>query len=120
MAAELARYHVRTPLALWMMNGVLTAFCVLVLGAAVLVPHVPGLLMLLALVLCSTCIAFWLGMTAYRVGGGRNLIRFYADRLEVPGPRARKPLVFTRDGLHVSVRDVQVQYRLAFTAIATV
>lgn len=120
--AELARYQVRTPMALWLINGALTAMCVIVVGAMVLFDRAaPGIFVLLALAVCSACVAFWFGMSAYRVGGGRNLIRFYVDRLEVPAVRERKPLVFTREaGLEVFVRDVLVQYRLAWTALATV
>jgi hypothetical protein len=120
--SELARYHVRTPMALWMVNGALSALCVIVLGAMVLFDRAaPGIFVLLALAVCSACVAFWFGMSAYRVGGGRNLIRFYADRIEVPAVRERKPLVFIRDaGLEVIVRDMVVQYRLGLTSLATV
>jgi hypothetical protein len=99
-----------------------TAVCVIVVGAMVIFDRAaPGVFVLLALAVCSACVAFWFGMSAYRVGGGRNLIRFYADRLEVPAVRERKPLVFTRDaGLDVIVSDVVVHYRLGLTALATV
>jgi hypothetical protein len=118
---ELARYHVRTPLALWLVNGAITALCAIVLGAMFLFDQdVPALLVLLALALCSACVAFWFGMTAYRVGGGRNLIRFYPDRIEVPAIRERQPLVFRREGLTVSVRDQVVQYRLVTASVASV
>jgi hypothetical protein len=119
---ELARYQVRTPMALWLINGALTAMCVIVVGSVALFDRtVPGFFVLLALAVCSACVAFWFGMSAYRVGGGRNLIRFYADRLEVPAVRERKPLVFTREaGVEILVRDVLVQYRLGWTALASV
>lgn len=119
--AELARYQVRTPMQLWLVNGAITALCVIVLGAALLFDRdVPAPFVLLALALCSIGVAFWFGMSAYRVGGGRNLIRFYADRIEVPSVHERKPIVFSRDGLEVVVRDVHVQYRLGLMAIASV
>ena len=119
--AELARYSVRTPMLLWMANGAVTALCVIVIGAMVIFNQdVPGILVLLALALCSACVAFWFGMSAYRVGGGRNLIRFYADRIEVPAVRERQPLVFRRDGLSLGIKDMLVQYRLALTSVATV
>lgn len=118
---ELARYHVRTPLALWLVNGAITALCVIVLGAMFVFDQaVPAVFVLLALALCSACVAFWFGMSAYRVGGGRNLIRFYADRIEVPAIRARKPLVFRREGLTIRVRDQVVKYRLATASVATI
>jgi hypothetical protein len=119
--AELARYHVRTPTMLWMVNGAVTALCVIVLGTLTFFDcHPPALFVLLALGLCSACVAFWFGMSAYRVGGGKNLIRFYADRIEVPAVRERKPLVFPRDGLAIRVRDMVVRYRFAVTTVATV
>lgn len=118
---ELARYPVRTPMQLWLVNGAMTALCVIVLGAMVIFDQdVPGFFVLLALALCSVCVAFWFGMSAYRVGGGRNLIRFYVDRLEVPAVRERQPMVFRRDGLRLDVKDMVVQYRFALTALATV
>jgi hypothetical protein len=119
--SEQARYQVRTPMSLWLVNGALTAVCVIVLGAVVIFERtVPALFVLLALALCSACVAFWFGMSAYRVGGGRNLIRFYADRIEVPAVRVRQPLVFLRDGLEIRVRDVVVQYRFALTPLANI
>ena len=119
--AELARYPVRTPTMLWMVNGAIAAMCLVVLGGMFMFEsQIPPTLVLLALALCSACVAFWFGMSAYRVGGGRNLIRFYADRIEVPAVRTRQPLVFARDGLEVKVRDVVVRYRFALTSLATV
>src|SRR5262245_58017026 len=119
--AELARYPVRTPTMLWMVNGAIAAMCLVVLGGMFMFEsQIPPTLVLLALALCSACVAFWFGMSAYRVGGGRNLIRFYADRIEVPAVRTRQPLVFGRDGLQIKVRDVVVRYRFALTSLATV
>ena len=108
-------------MALWLTNGAVTALCVIVLAAVfVLGKQPPALIVLLALVLCSACVAFWFGMSAYRVGGGRNLIRFYDDRIEIPGVRQRQPIVFPREGLVAGVRDVNVQYRFGLTPIASV
>jgi hypothetical protein len=118
--SEQARYQVRTPIALWMVNGAVTALCLIVVGLMFSEQNVPGVFVLLALALCSVAVAFWFGMSAYRVGGGRNLIRFYADRLEVPAVRERQPLVFARADLQLRVRDVVVKYRLALTSLATV
>ncbi|HEY5950194.1 MAG TPA: hypothetical protein VIV40_32080 [Kofleriaceae bacterium] len=119
--SEQARYQVRTPMALWLVNGAVTALCVIVFGAMLLLQSsVPSPLVLLALALCSVCVAFWFGMSAYRVGGGRNLIRFYPDRIEVPAVRERKPIVFVREGLELEVRDVVVRYRLAMTTLADI
>jgi hypothetical protein len=114
--SESARYQVRTPMWLWLTNGVLTAFCVLVVAAIALVGNVPGLMLLLAFVLVGTTLGFWLTMSAYRVGGGRNLIRFYPDRVEVPSTSERKPLVFPRVGTQLRVSDVVVRYRLGIAA----
>ena len=119
--AEQARYAVRTPMALWLGNGAATALCVIVVAGLLFYgDRVPATLVLLALAVCSACVAFWFGMTSYRVGGGRNLIRFYADRIEVPGVRDRKPLVFAREGLEVAIRDVVVQYRMALIPVGSV
>lgn len=114
--SESARYQVRTPMWLWLTNGLLTAFCVLVVGAVAIVGNVPEMMLLLTFVLVGTTVGFWLTMTAYRVGGGRNLIRFYPDRVEVPGPRERKPMVFPLDGTQLQVTDVVVRYRLGVAA----
>jgi hypothetical protein len=114
--SECARYQVRTPMWLWLTNGAMTAFCVLVVGAIAIVGDVPGTLLLLASVLVGTTFGFWLTMSAYRVGGGRNLIRFYPDRVEVPSIKDRKPMVFPRDGTQIHVTDVIVRYRLGIAA----
>jgi hypothetical protein len=114
--SESARYQVRTPMWLWLTNGAMTAFCVLVIGAVVIVGDVPGSMLLLASVLVTTTIGFWMTMSAYRVGGGRNLIRFYEDRVEVPSTKDRKAMVFPRDGTELLVTDVIVRYRLGIAA----
>ena len=114
--SESARYQVRTPMWLWLTNGVLTAFCVLVVGAVAIVGNVPEMMLLLTFVLVGTTVGFWLTMSAYRVGGGRNLIRFYPDRVEVPATRERKPMVFPRDGTQLQVTDVVIRYRLGVAA----
>jgi hypothetical protein len=120
--SELARYPVRTPMWLWLSNGALTSFCVLVVGAMFMFGgRVPGAIILLASVLVGATIAFWLTMSAYRVGGGRNLIRFYDDRIEVPSITKRQPLVFPREGTRVEISDVLVRYRLGIAGtVATV
>jgi len=110
--SESARYQVRTPMWLWLTNGLLTAFGVLVIGAIVIVGDVPRMVLLLATVLVGTTFGFWFTMSAYRVGGGRNLIRFYPDRIEVPSTSARKPMAFPRVGTQIMVTDVIVRYRL--------
>jgi hypothetical protein len=113
---ESARYQVRTPMWLWLTNGALTAFCALVVSALAIFGDVPGMLLLLAFVLVGTTVGFWMTMSAYRVGGGRNLIRFYPDRVEVPSTHDRKPMVFPRDGTQIRVTDVIVRYRLGIAA----
>lgn len=129
MSAEPARtadpvvhYVVRTPMWLWLTNGALTSFCVLVVGALVMFGGngVPGIMLLLASMLVTATLAFWLTMSAYRVGGGRNLIRFYPDRLEVPSVTKRQPLVFQREGTRIEISDVMVRYRLGIASIASV
>jgi hypothetical protein len=115
--AEQARYEVRTPMTLWMVNGAMTSICVLIIGTAIMFEwQVPGFLIFLMSLVVTATIAFWFSMTAYRVGGGRNLIRFYGDRVEVPGPSKRQPLVFPRDGLALDIRDVVVKYRVGIAA----
>lgn len=115
---EQARYEVRTPLWLWLTNGLLSAFCVLVIAGLWMLGGrgVPGVLLLLVSVLVTTTLTFWFSMSAYRVGGGRNLIRFYADRVEVPSATQRQPLVFPRLGSQIAITDVMVRYRLGIAA----
>ncbi len=110
--AEQARYEVRTPMSLWFVNGAVLALCMVLVGSQIMFDwQVPGFLLLVMAILFTASIAFWFSTTAYRVGGGRNLIRFYADRVEVPGPSKRKPLVFPRDGLVIDIKDVVVRYK---------
>jgi hypothetical protein len=87
-----------------------------VIAAIGIFGDVPGLLLLLVFALVGATVGFWLSMSAYRVGGGRNLIRFYPDRIEVPGTSERKPMVFPRDGTQIRVTDVVVRYRLGIAA----
>jgi hypothetical protein len=58
-------------------------------------------------------------MSAYRVGGGRNLIRFFPDHIAVPDKTKRQPVVFPRDGLSVKIVDVLVKYRAAFVTVGS-
>jgi hypothetical protein len=120
--SEQARYEVRTPMWLWLTNGLFTTFCVLVLAASLVMgERVPQYLTLLMALLLMTVIAFWISVPAYRVGGGRNLIRFYADRVEVPSPTTRKPLVFPRLGSTIEIENHQVRYGIAlFATIASI
>src|SRR5262245_17283475 len=111
---EPVHYKVRTPLALWMGNGVLAALCLFVIASLVMTGDAPPILVVLALASFAAAAAFWLSTSPYRVGGGRNLIRFYTDRIEVPHVRERRPMVFARDGLHIAVRDVMVKVRIGF------
>jgi hypothetical protein len=117
--AELARYQVHTPTMYWLGNGLVTAFCVFVMAAIVFVGHVPAMMILLFVASASAAVAFVASMSSYRVGGGRNLIRIYPDRIEVPGVSARPPMVFPREGLVARVIDVQVAYRLLVAKVAT-
>jgi hypothetical protein len=117
--SELARYHVRTPTGYWLATGAIFAFCLVVIAATVIFGDVPPLMLLLFAGLCSAAIASAVSMNAYRVGGGRNLIRFYPDRIEVPAVRERAPMRFARDGLTARVEDVKVAYRFAFAKVAT-
>ena len=109
--AELARYTVRTPLALWITHGVLTALTVLLLAAVLIYDRAPRFVVFLLLGMIAASVAFWTSMSAYRVGGTRNLIRIHADRLEVPSVTKRAPLVFERPGLKLVIRDITVNYR---------
>ena len=110
--AEQARYEVRTPMSLWLVNGALLAICVLLVGIQLMFDwEIPGFLVLVMATAVTATVAFWFSMAAYRVGGGRNLIRFYADRVEVPGPSKRQPLLFPRDGLVIEIKDVLVRYQ---------
>jgi hypothetical protein len=58
------------------------------------VPERRGDVLLLFFVLAVLPIVTWLRTGPCRIGGGRNLIRIYADYIEVPTSRARKPIKF--------------------------
>lgn len=119
-AGELARYSVRTPLALWIANGVLTGVTVLLLAALVIYDRAPWFVVVLLLGMGAASVAFWTSMSAYRVGATRNLIRIYQDRLEVPAVNKRAPLVFARAGLKLQIHDVTMNYRFGFRTVARV
>lgn len=110
--SEAVRYHVRTPMGLWLTNGLVTAACVLVVIANFALGYrIPGFVLLVLSLVVTSTVGFWLSFTAYRVGGGRNLIRIHADRIEVPSTTQRKPMVFPRAGTELEISDVLVRYR---------
>ena len=111
----------RTPASYWLVVFALgclgaVGFALLVTGAGM--PGAgshPWLLATCAL-LGVAPIAYFAGTPEYRVGGGRGAIRFFPDRIEVPAAVGPRPLVFPRQGLLVTQREVLV--RLGLTGVA--
>ena len=110
----------RTPLALWISNGVLTGLTLLLLAAILIYDRAPSIVIFLMFGMIAASVAFWTSMSAYRGGATRNLIRIYQDRIEVPAGNRRAPLVFARDGLQLRIHDVMMSYRFGFRTIARV
>ena len=105
MAAE-AEYRVRTSTSYLVRIGVLAGAAVLAVGggawtARALVAEYRYDVIALLVALAVLPVAEWLRTPACRIGGGRHLIRFYPDRIEIPHPRQRKPLVFPH-GTHIA------------------
>lgn len=112
-----AEYRVRTPLAYLVRVGVLFAIGVIVAAWLVQfvergVPEDRYDLVLVGAVAIVLPFAFWFRSAHYRIGGGRNLIRFHADRLEIPDARRRQPLVFARDRAQFAIGPVRGGYVL--------
>ena len=107
-------------MALWISNGVLTGLTLLLLAAILIYDRAPAFVVFLMFGMMAACIAFWTSMSAYRVGATRNLIRIFADRIEVPRVNKRAPLVFPREHLTLRLRDVMMNYRFGFRTIARV
>jgi hypothetical protein len=107
-------------MAVWLVNGIVLVLTIALVVLAIGSGQIPGHMMLLLLTLAFASVTFWFTMTAYRVGGGRNLIRFHADRVEVPGPAKRQPIVFPREGTQITIRDVMVNYRFGLASVGSV
>ena len=50
------------------------------------------------------------GARALRVAGGRGELRIFRDRIDVPRPYGREPLVLTRDAFQVSITQQVVRF----------
>lgn len=105
-----AEYRVRTPTSYLVIAGLLFGIGVLCAGALIWLRDVDLAFPCVAGV--ALPFAYWFGSAAYRVGGGRHLIRFYADRVELPDARRRRPIVMPRDRLVVTTEQVRVRVRL--------
>ena len=101
------RYEVRTPMAVWLANGVVLFLTIALFVLAFGVGSMPIHMLVLLAVLAFASVTFWFSMGAYRIGGGRNLIRFHTDRMDVPGahPATAARVPARRDADHGSRRD---------------
>ena len=99
-----AQYVVRTPTSFLLAAGVMWALFAVAAGAVVMVPD--GWLAMFAVVLAVSAVAF-MRQTAYRIGGTRGLVRFFADKVEVPSPHTRTPIAFARGDLAVHVQALR-------------
>ena len=99
-----AQYVVRTPVAFTLAVGLMWALAVIAAGAALMLRDTWT--MLFAIGMAIGAVAF-MRQAAYQIGGIRGLVRFHADRLEVPAAAGRTPLVFARGALAVEVREMR-------------
>jgi hypothetical protein len=120
----IAEFAVRTAPGYWLVGGAMVVLALL--GTAMLTflamtTGVPGAAAVaVACVAAVAPIAYWVATPAYRIGGGRGAIRFYADRLEVPAARgAATAVVLSRDGLTASATEMRVRYRIGAIQAAT-
>lgn len=126
-APPLATYPVRTAPGYWFAAGMLGLLATLGGGALVFVittstdvTHGNWTFLIVAALAALTPFAYWAGSKAYRIGRGKSVIRFYADRLEVPPPGAGPMQVFPRAELTVSSTEMRARYRVAGITAATV
>ena len=99
-----AQYVVRTPAAFTLAVGVMWGLALVAAGAALMLRDTWAILFAVGLAIGA---ALFMRQAAYQIGGIRGLIRFHADRLEVPAPAGRTPIVFARGALAVDVRALR-------------
>jgi len=106
-----AQYRVRTPTNYLVLTGLLFGLGFIAdAGLVWLVQHgAPekrfDLVMYVIVCTAGAAAPFieWFGTERYRIGGGRNLIRFFGDRIELPHARHRQPIVVMRDQLTLAL-----------------
>jgi hypothetical protein len=122
-AKPIAEFAVRTAPGYWLVGGALVVLALL--GTAMLTflamtTGVPGAVVVaIAGVAAVAPVAYWFATPAYRIGGGRGAIRFFSDRLEVPGAGSGPPVVLPRDGLTATATEMRVRYRIGAIQAAT-
>jgi hypothetical protein len=68
------------------------------------------------MVLCPVVVVLtYVSTEGFRIGGDRGEVRFFADRLEVPGRTVRQPMAFGREGVSIGV--VRQQVRIVFFGV---
>ena len=112
---EQASYEVRTPPVFWVAGGAMLGLAGLSLGLGLMVASSLAAFAM-AGVFIACAIAFTLN-SAYRVGAGRHLIRFYDDRLELPPVTGRAPLVFPRGDAAVTLQRQVVRVRFMLVPV---
>lgn len=120
----IAEFPVRTAPGYWLVGGALAVLAVL--GAAMLAflattTGVPGGVAIgVAALAAAAPVAYWTLTPAFRIGGGRGVIRLFADRIEVPAARARSPIVLDRAALIASATEQRIRYQVGPMMAATV
>jgi hypothetical protein len=113
-------YEVRTPIMIWILLYATAGLAILCAGAIAFIGHAPASAAWACAVAIALPVIIWVSTPAYRVAGGRSLIRFYPDRIEVPHVSRRQLMVFPRDGLQIRLINVQVKYKMMMATVATV
>lgn len=123
-AEPIAEFQVRTAPGYWLVGAALVVLAVLGTGMLVFLVSTTGVPFSVAIAVAGVAavapVAYWLLTPAYRIGGGSGVIRVFADRIEVPGPRAGSPVVLARDALIASATEQRIRYRVGAMVAATV
>jgi len=113
-------YEVRTPIVIWILLYATAGLAIVCAGAIAFIGHAPASAVWICAVAIALPVIIWVSTPAYRVAGGRSLIRFYPDRIEVPDVSRRQLMVFPRDGLQIRMTDVQIKHKMMMATVATV
>lgn len=101
----LSRYPLRAHPA-WLGGAAVSAVCLVLLSLKLVAYlHEPMLWVVLALVAVVPPIVAT-RIPHFRVAGGRGELRIFRDRVEVPQPASRDPLILPMEGLSVEVRTI--------------
>jgi len=116
-------YRMRTPIGYWIVMALLGLLAAASLALLTFSLGLSGSrlgLQILMGALVFLPLGYWLTTPQYRIGSGAGLLRILEETIEVPASSGSDPIVFRREGLELTWREVLVELRLFFIPITTI